>query len=315
VVAADAAQGRAAVQTLKKRGVDFIKVHSKLPRDAYFAIVDEARKQGLAVAGHVPESVSAGEASDAGQRSFEHLTGIWTSCCDDERRLREEATRQLRSGKPGDLSLLFRVLLGPIDRYSESRAKALYPRLAKQHTWQTPTLVVYRALCSLDDERFTTDSRLQYAPSFLRGFWDPKTPQNQDLIRTAASLKQSFRRALEEVGRMHRAGVELLAGTDTPFPFCFPGFGVHDELALLVKAGLTPMEALQTATRNPARYFGRLVDQGTIEQGKLADLVLLNADPLIKIENTQRIWAVIVRGKILRRTDLDRLLAGLKRDR
>jgi imidazolonepropionase-like amidohydrolase len=312
LVAADAEQGRAAVRSLKKRGADFIKVHSKLPREAYFAIADEAKKQGLPFAGHVPESVSGGEAADAGQKSIEHLTGLWISCSTAEQTLRKETTDALRSSPPGDLVPLIRVWLKPLDSYSEPKAQVLYQRFVKNHTWQTPTLVLARALSSLDDPHFTTDPRVKYMPAFVRSFWDLKSPQNQTLVKYMAGLKRSYKRSVEEVGKMHRAGVEILEGTDTPFPFCFPGFSVHDELTLLVEAGLTPMEALQSATRNPAHYLGRLADLGTVEKGKLADLVLLDADPLAEIKNTQHIAAVIVRGKLLRQDTLRKMLADLK---
>jgi imidazolonepropionase-like amidohydrolase len=312
VPAADAAQARAAVQALKKRGADFIKVHSKLPRDAYFAVADEAKKQGLAFAGHVPEAVSAAEASDAGQRSIEHLTGLWISCSADEQALRKETTEAFRAGRAGDIALLIRLWLKPVDSYSEPKARALYERFAKNHTWQTPTLVLVRAIASLDDPRFTADRRVGYMPASLRTFWDPKGPQYQAITKGLVNLKPAFKRSVEEVGKMHRAGVEILAGTDTPFPFCFPGFSVHDELALLVEAGLTPMEAVQSATRNPARCLGRLDDLGTIEKGKLADLVLLDANPLEAITNTQRIAAVVVRGKLLRQAALRKMLVDLE---
>src|SRR5204862_551802 len=110
-------------------------------------------------------------------------------------------------------------------------------------------------------------------------------------------------------GMMHRSGVEFLAGTDTPNPFCFPGFSLHDELALLVQAGLSPMEALKAATINSARFFGMEKSLGTIEPGKLADLVLLDANPLQDIRNTQKIDAVVVNGRLLDRKELDKLLA------
>src|SRR5919201_905900 len=111
---------------------------------------------------------------------------------------------------------------------------------------------------------------------------------------------------------MRRAGVEFLAGTDALNPFCFPGFSLHDELALLVSAGLTPMEALQAATRNPARYLGTIDTFGTIEKGKTADLVVLDADPLADIHNTTRIAGVIVGGRYFPKTALDEMLAGIE---
>jgi imidazolonepropionase-like amidohydrolase len=109
------------------------------------------------------------------------------------------------------------------------------------------------------------------------------------------------------VGAMCRAGVEFLAGTDAGCMYCFPGFSLHDELELLVRAGLTPREALQAATRNQARYFG-LNDLGTVEPGKLADLVLLEADPLADIKNTRKIAAVVAGGRLLPREALRQML-------
>jgi imidazolonepropionase-like amidohydrolase len=312
LTAADAAQGRAAVQSLKRSGADFIKVHSKLPRDAYFAIADESKKQGLSFAGHVPESVSALEASDAGQRSFEHLTGLWISCSNQEVALRKQTTDALRSGQPQDMALLVQVTLKPLDSYSQAKAEALYRRQIENQTWQTPTLVMIRALCSLDDPRFTADSRVKYVSGFVRRFWDLKGPLVRALVETVADRKSVYKRSLEEVGKMHRGGVGILAGVDHPFPYCFPGFSVHDELALLVEAGLTPMEALQTATRNPARYLDRVAELGTVEKGKIADVVLLDANPLDDIQNTHRIAAVVSRGRLLHRAALHKMLAAVE---
>ena len=166
-----------------------------------------------------------------------------------------------------------------------------------------------KAHVTVDDPRVTADSRVRYLSPFVRGFWDVRGPLVRSLAEAMAGRKQFYRRSLEEVRKMHRAGVEMLAGVDHPFPFCFPGFSVHDELALLVEAGLTPMEALQSATRNPARYFDRLADLGTVESGKIADLVLLDADPLQDIRNTQRIGAVVTRGRLLDAAALRKLLA------
>jgi imidazolonepropionase-like amidohydrolase len=108
---------------------------------------------------------------------------------------------------------------------------------------------------------------------------------------------------------MQKAGVPILAGTDTGNPFCFPGFSLHDELALLVIAGLTPAEALRSATLNPAKFFGLDQTLGTIEQGKIADLVLLDANPLVDIRNTQRINAVVSNGRLFDRKALDKMLS------
>ena len=118
-----------------------------------------------------------------------------------------------------------------------------------------------------------------------------------------------FDESLRLVGLMYRAGVPILAGTDTMNPQCFPGFGIHDELALLVDAGLSPLAALQAATRNAAEFMGQLHRRGTIEVGKTADLVLLEKDPLADVHNTRSIQAVVLSGKLYPRAALDAMLA------
>src|SRR5262249_18107059 len=147
---------------------------------------------------------------------------------------------------------------------------------------------------------FTNDPRLKYIPSSIKNGWDPKNDFRLQSLTSdeIARARASFQGVLDLVSVIRRANVEILAGTDTANPYCFPGFGLHDELALLTKAGLTPMEALQAATRNAAKYLGLLDSCGTVEQGKIANLVLLDADPLAEISNTQKINAVVVGGKL-----------------
>ncbi len=289
-------EGREAVRLLKRRGADFIKVYDKLPRAAYFAITDEAKKQGLPFAGHVPVAVSVVEASDAGQKSIEHLTGVLLACAANEADLRKEV------GEQWDVRLLVKALAG----YREDKAQALFARFVKNGTWHCPTLTVVRALAYLDDKDFTADDRVQFIAPYLRNMLYPKRPTTSS--EEFAGRKKVFRKYLDVVMAMRQAGVALLAGTDTPNPYCFPGFSLHDELALLVRAGLTPMEALQTATRNPARYLGRSKELGTVEAGKIADLVLLEANPLDDIGNTRRIAAVVIGGKLLPEAALREML-------
>jgi imidazolonepropionase-like amidohydrolase len=313
VPVADEKQGRQAVTALKQRGVDFIKVYSLLPREAYFAIADEAKKQGSYIAGHVPLSVSAMEAADAGQRSIEHLDMILLACSTNEEEVSGEYRKALNEPEVrAAVMTAMRAQARPIaEGYSEEKAQGLFAHLAGKGVRLTPTLTVQRAMNSLGDPAFTSDERVKYMPAFIRQNWNPRADFRLKNLtpEEVAAARGSFDRLLEKVGAMRRGGLEFLAGSDTPNPYCFPGFSLHDELALMVKAGLTPMEALQAATRDPAKFLGLADSVGVVEQGKIADLVLLEADPLAEIANTRKINAVVVGGKLIDKAALQAMLA------
>ncbi len=322
-------QARFAVRALAASGVDFLKVYSSIPRDAYFALAEEARAIGIPFAGHVPEAVSPAEASDAGQRSQEHLINILLACSTDEEKLRAAriATMlsQQISGEERMRELAFPNPAGLIDTYSESKAAALFQTFVKNGTWHTPTLVLLDGFAHARDQDFVDDPRRKYLPKPWTQAWDPHNtfflkdlfmkdgaPNDSRYNGLNVRVRVLLERYEKLVGDMHRAGVEFLAGTDANgVNPVFPAFGLHRELELLVASGLTPLEALQCATRNPARYFGQAKQGGTIEIGKAADLVLLNADPLADIRNTERIEAVVMRGRYYSRDDLDALLTNV----
>ncbi|MEK6279375.1 MAG: amidohydrolase family protein [Acidobacteriota bacterium] len=257
-------EGRKAVRRVKEWGADFVKVYWLLPRDAFFGIADEAKQQGITIVGHVPNAVSAGEASDAGQKSIEHLTGIMIQCSDKEKELREELVR------PRDRGSRARTIATAAETYDEKKAADLFALFVKNQTWQCPTLTVLRSNAYLGDESFRRDGRLKYVPRQLQQRWSLRIASRSETDNAGA--KKVFQKEIEIVGAMRRAGVPILAGTDAGNPFCFPGFSLHEELALLVIAGLTPIEALRSATLNPAKFFGMEKTLGTIEQGKIADL-------------------------------------------
>jgi len=299
VVVNNEEEGRQLVRRFKEEGADFIKVYSWLPRDAYFAIADEAKKQGIPFVGHVPISVTTAEASDAGERSIEHtLTDIIPACStSDECELKTKFRALWDAGSPDAVGILTN------SSYSERKAMELFARLVKNKTWVCPTLLAQHGSLSMDNDDSRQDPRLKYIPLGIKEFWR----NSAETVRRTDYEKLS-RMQLRIVGDMKLAGVRLLAGTDTPLPYCFPGFALHDELELLVRAGLSPMEALRTATYNAAKYFGQLDSMGTVERGKVADLVLLDANPLQDIRNTQRIAAVVVGGKIFQRAALQKML-------
>ena len=296
VAIATPADGRRAVRDLQKQGVDFIKLQSLIPREAVLAIADEAKKRGMVVAGHVPDAVRASEVSAAGQKSFEHLIGIFEGSSPDE--------AAFLTGPKG----IGRFLAS----YDPARAAALFGLLAKNRTWQCPTLVWERGGTLMDERDLAHDPLRKYAPkAWTDHAWRRFTDEIvAGYIDDLATRKRFVAQELEVVGGLHRAGVPFLAGTDTPpGVFVFPGFSLHDELELFVQAGFTPREALETATLNPAIYLGLDRELGTVDVGKVADLVLLDANPLERIGNTRAIAAVITRGRYLARIDLDRLLA------
>jgi imidazolonepropionase-like amidohydrolase len=310
-------EGRKAVDDAKASGVDFIKVYSLLPREVFFAIGQESRRVGLPFVGHVPESVSVAEASDAGQKSIEHLTGMLVACSSREAELRKKQKDYAAKGEhtAAEWATFRRAQLAEaIATYDAKHAGALFAKLVANGTWQTPTLTVLKAMATLDDPAHASDPRLEYVSTFMRRRWDPTT-DFRTKSRTAAdyaAARDQLQAQIAIVGAMNQAGVPLLAGTDELNPYCFAGFGLHDELALLVSAGLSPAQALRAATSSPARFFGWEAKMGTVAEGEAADLVVLDADPLADIGNTKKISAVISRGTFYDRAALDKMLADVK---
>jgi imidazolonepropionase-like amidohydrolase len=319
IVVADAAQGREVVDQQQQRGADFIKVYSKLSRDAYFAIADEANRRGIPFEGHVPESVTAAEASGAGQKSIEHLTQVAAgSSREGEASTAELEKLEALFRAPGATMAqkmeagrsIIQVNAHIVETFDEATARSLFAVFIKNGTWQTPTLTLLQA--QIDEPLNTSDPRLKYLSNEVRSKWNDGYYKHYPPEPRAAIVelsKAQFAESMRIVGLMYKAGVPILAGTDTMNPHCFPGFGIHDELALLVDAGMSPLAALQAATRNAAQFIGQLDQRGTIEVGKVADLVLLDNDPLADIHNTRAIQAVVLNGRLYRRAALDQMLA------
>jgi imidazolonepropionase-like amidohydrolase len=253
------AEARNAVREAKRQGADFVKVYDHLSPAAYRAIVFEARRQRLPVAGHVPLAMSVEEVSKAGQRSIEHMMGIAAAAS------------------------------------SPKKATALFALLRKNHTWECPTLIMRHNYASLDDPHLADDPCLVYVKPSTRKRWLGMLTREPDLER-----KRIFANEAKLAASMAKAGVGILAGTDNGNPFCLPGFSLHDELALLVDSGVTPLQALQAATINATRF---------LDIETTADFVVLDANPLEDIRSTKRIKAVVIRGRLLDRAALDQLLA------
>jgi imidazolonepropionase-like amidohydrolase len=276
-------EGRAAVDSLVALGADFVKVHGRLSRDTYFAIARRARERGIAFAGHVSQAIGAAAASDSGQRSIEHLLGIPAPCTTAE-----------------SLALRPRFAVqAALGRCSSRDLTPLYARFVRNETWVTPTFTAAYEIALWPTRALPGDSVAHYLPDTLRRFVLQIFPMPDSIPPGADSVGRAmFAKRLAQVTAMHRAGVRILTGTDAPLRNSPPGFGLHEELTLLARGGLSPFEIVRAATLEAARYLRMTDSLGTIAPGQLADLVLLDADPLRDIGNTRRIVAVIANGRL-----------------
>jgi imidazolonepropionase-like amidohydrolase len=267
-----------AVHDLKRLGVDFIKVHDHTPRDVFFAVAAEAPKVGLTFAGHVPSTVTIEEAADAGIRSIEHLSNynVFGECMTGE-------------------------------EYRAAGCRRLFGKLAAKDVWQTPTMAFFQTIpdvfsgTPLAHSEYASDSLLELTHRNIEASHVPA--KTLDKYRLAGQI------SLRAIHDLQLTGNRFLAGCDG----LVPGFCLHDELEWFTRAGFSPLEALQTATIDPARFLGREDSQGTVEVGKRADLVLLDADPSVDIRNITRISGVILRGRLMTKPSLDSIIAKHRR--
>lgn len=314
-------EAREVVREHARAGVDLLKVYDYLPRDVYFALAEEARRQAMPFAGHVPWSVTVAEAARAGQKSMEHGYGLYEATSGIEEQLRHERREALEAEEfthPDRYDLLFATPDGQFRRmiirderrfrFSEARFQELVGVLRENDTWLVPTLAMNATLIDTFDRDL-----LEYIPHSKRERWVDLIATSQDMDPAERAFRELSLATLDRlIGRMHEAGVGILAGTDCDVDLIVPGFHLHEELARLVDAGLTPLEALRSATLNPAEYLGRTEDMGSTAEGKVADLVVLDANPLEDIRNTRRIRAVVLDGRLLRRSDLDGILEDVR---
>jgi imidazolonepropionase-like amidohydrolase len=294
ISAKDPSAARQTVDMLHTRGVDFIKVQDAIPHDVYVAVAEESHKDGLPFVGHIPPTVLPGEASDLGQHSIEHLGGrFWgvllgSSSLEaelhvEEMQMYQDILSALDAKKPPPVpSMRAPFTQRVVESFDEHKTEAILQRFKRNDTWQCPTLVVLHTLWA--------DGETQYSAEDLH--WADRLIAKETML----------------IPMMQKEGIGLLAGTDLPANAT--NGTIHDEMAALVDAGLTPFQALETATSNPARFLGKSKNIGTVETGKVANLVLLDANPLQDIHNTKLISAVILRGQVVPRAPRDTAAAG-----
>ncbi|SER35302.1 amidohydrolase family protein [Lentzea albida] len=297
-------EGRQAVRDAKAQGADFVKVYSYLDLPTLTAIADECTRQAITFAGHCSNHVPLGDASDLGQKTFEHMYGLSLATSTRETQLRQ-AIADLPLDPANSFAWFQQVL--EFERqaaltHSRSKAVRLANRLRRNNSALCPTMVAMRVYSSPAD-RFANDPRMKYMPSFYRDLWRDQlknwAPVTQQEIRQQAEF---FRRRQDQVAEMHEHGVEVLAGTDAGNPYSFSGFSVHDELELLVEAGLSPKAVLKAATRD-----------ATVRPGDAANLVVLDGDPLDDIRNTRHVHTVLARGKVLGPAERRTMLADVEK--
>ncbi|GAB7040197.1 MULTISPECIES: amidohydrolase family protein [Catenuloplanes] len=315
VEVADAAEARAAVRAAVAGGADFIKVYVRLTPAAYHAIADECRRLGVTFVGHTPDAVPLTEASAAGQRSFEHVYTNWFATSSREAEIRHRLAR-ITVGA-GEFNSWFNQT-HPLEvlaarSFDPARARTVFARLAADGAHQVPTLTHHRVF-DLPESVALHEDRLRYLPAATRAGWQAQLEQVFLAGRTPQDVvehRELFGARVRWIDAAHRAGVPVLAGTDTGTAYVYPGFSLHDELANLVEASFSPMRALQAATSAPARFLG-LHDVGVVRRAAVADLAVLDADPLADIRNTRRVHAVVVRGELISAERRERMLRDVE---
>lgn len=304
------------IDELVKAGVDFLKVYEMLSPEVFDAILKQADSLGLPVTGHVPLSIDAITASKSGMRSMEHLRNLemaftkdWDSLLGVRQKMLLEGVSESGGRLRANIHTAQRSYA--LENSDEEQKNFVLGQLAENEVWQVPTLnimtVASLRFFGTDEWKVTFDE----LPDSVAIGWRErleryiKSPINEELNAYGEWM-------LQMVKTLKEANVPIMAGTDTPIFFLTPGYSLHEELALLVKGGLTPLEALDAATLQPAKYFNMENELGTIEKGLLADLVLLNANPLENIRNTTKIIAVIKDGKLHDQKALDSISNRLK---
>ena len=290
------------VDGLLKEGVTFLKSYEMLTRETYLELLKVAGQNGLRVTGHVPLSIDLEEAIEAGLGGMQHVRNMDLACAKDAEILLNDRQVSLENeasiaGSALRTNIHSSQRYYAIDNTDDERCLRIIMKLSEYGVFQTPTLTIN----TFDSRRFYADPKwretYQELPEAAEEDWMQGSLKLAD-IDVTENAKKFDAWSLSLVNKMHQEGVKIIAGTDTPIGYLTPGYSLHKELELLSEAGLSNMDVLRSATITPAEFFGMESKMGTIEVGKLADLVILDKNPLTSISNTQSIHRVIVKGQI-----------------
>ncbi len=305
------------VDSLHKKGVDLLKAYEMLSPTQFAAITKRAKKLGLLVTGHVPLSMDVISAVEAGMNSMEHMRNLefstaknWESLLEQRRKLLAEGIMDQGGVLRSRIHDAQRTI--SIENQDESQTQKVLKILAKNNVYQIPTLSIMTLTTNRPFQNTAFLDSYKYLPSSIEEKWraGAKTILDSPIQE---KRKKYTNWSHDIINKANQAGVKILAGTDAPIGFLTPGLSLHDELYLLSKSGLSNMEILESATSAPAAYFDLQAELGLIEKGMIADLLILDANPLEDIRNTQKINSVIKDGNILDRRTLDQMFAKLDR--
>lgn len=310
-------EARQTVDSLVNAGVDLIKSYEMLTPEAFAAVLDQAQSHGMKVTGHVPLSMDVIDASRQGLNSMEHLRNLEMACSSNHESLLKERLQMLGEGRSEKRGGMLRSSIHEAQRVSairsqdEERCSRVLNLLAENNTWQIPTITLLTGSAYRSYTRKEWGDNFRYLPDSVGQSWEKRILESADEpIDPDSKLFAGW--AMEMISQLKKSGVKIMAGTDTPISFLTPGFSLHEELALLVRGGLSPLRAIESATFLPAQYFEMEDELGLIKKGMFADLLLLNANPLEDINNTRQIESVIKDGKLYTRADLDDILLRLE---
>ncbi|QLG45005.1 amidohydrolase family protein [Costertonia aggregata] len=312
----DVASVKEKAKMLLSKKVDLFKAYEMLTSEQLSTICKIASANDIKVTGHIPLSMNAISASNSGMNSMEHMRNLDLSCASNSDELLAERQKLLANESNLSGSELRAYIHGlqqekAMKNYDDKKATEVLAVFKKNDTWQIPTLT----LNTLFSGKYFADAEYQKSylllPDSIADYWFTRSNVLKDYpVSEKSQLTTEFNYKM--VKKIHEKGIPIMAGTDTPIAYLTPGLSLHEELSSLVKAGVSPLEVLKTATYNPAKYFNMENELGSIKENMWADLVILDANPLENISNTKAIHAVIKQGKLYNPKMLTQMLTNLR---